>query len=518
MAYDKNRALETIEFMQMLKLTDDFYGQPFILQDWQHEILWDVYGTINEKGYRQYRFVYLEIPKKNAKTTTIAGLAIKHLALDPPGGQIYACAADREQAGLVYHAACQMIEQDEDLQEIFRITDSKKLITNKETGTFLKVLSAEAYTKHGINPTVVIFDELHAQPNRDLWDVMTFGAGAARKEPLWWVITTAGDDPDRSSIGWETHEYARKILEGEQVDPYWYVKIFTAPEDADIFDEKNWYIANPSLGVTIDIESVRQEAIGAKNDLAKEKLFRWLRLNQWVAVKKIGWLPLTLWDTTVAKWNPSELIGKKCYLGLDLSSTIDLTAAALLFPPQEGIDDWRAIFEAWIPDEKMKERIKRDGVAYDNWVKQKYLHTTPGNAVDYDFVEARIKALAKQYNVEYLCTDPWNSRMLTQRLGKAEIESLEVSQTIAGMSPGMKELERLMRIGQLTHEANPVARWCFGNVIIVIDGNENIKPMKNKSKDRIDVIVALINAMNIAIKLEDEQFIYNQRGMRSLLD
>jgi phage terminase large subunit-like protein len=159
MRHDKDLALEAIEFIQMLKLTDDFYGQPFVLPKWQHDIIWDVYGTVNDDGYRQYRYAYLEVPKKNGKTTLIAGLGLKHLALDPPGGQIYCCAADREQAGLVYHAACQMIEQDEDLQEIFKITDSKKLIINKDTGTFLKVLSAEAFTKHGLNPTVVIFDE-----------------------------------------------------------------------------------------------------------------------------------------------------------------------------------------------------------------------------------------------------------------------------------------------------------------------------------------------------------------------
>lgn len=175
------------------------------------------------------------------------------------------------------------------------------------------------------------------------------------------------------------------------------------------------------------------------------------------------------------------------------------------------------MFEGWIPDEKMKERIKRDNVPYDQWVKAKYLHVTPGNAVDYEFVEARIKTLAQQYDVKYLCTDPWNSRMLTQRLEKADIDAIEVSQTIAGLSPGMKEIERLLMSKQMTHEKNPVARWCFGNMVVAIDGNENLKPMKNKSKDRIDLIVAMINAMAIAIKLENQTSVYEERGMRSLL-
>jgi len=208
---DKNRALEPIEFIQLLHLADDFYGKPFILQDWQHDVIWNVYGEVNDRGLRQYRFAYLEIPKKNGKTTLIAGLGLYHLVCDGPGGQIYCCAAEREQAALTYRAAVQMIDQDPELAALLRVVESKKEIHNRETGTVMKVLSAEAYSKHGLNPTVVIFDELHAQPNRELWEVMTFGAGAARREPLWWVITTAGDDPDRTSIGWEQHEYARKV-------------------------------------------------------------------------------------------------------------------------------------------------------------------------------------------------------------------------------------------------------------------------------------------------------------------
>lgn len=501
--FDEKRAIAPINFIQCLKLTDDFYGKDFVLQEWQRKILRDVYGTVLESGYRQYNYAYLEIPKKNAKTTMIAALAVYHLICDDSEGQIYCCAADRQQAKLVYKAAKSMIEQNETLSKLLKITESKNEILHKTKGTVLKALSAEAYTKHGINPTVVIFDELHCQPNREFWDVMTFGAGASRKEPLWWVITTAGDDPDKLSIGYEIHEYARKIQDEEIIDPSWYAKIFNAPEDADIWDEQTWYNANPSLGVTIDIESVRKEAITARNSPGAEKLFRWLRLNQWVSLKRVGWLELTLWDSTVGEWQLSELIGKKCYAGLDLASTTDLTGLALLFPPQEGLTDWRFIIEAWIPDANMRERIARDHVPYDRWVQEKVLHVTAGNTCDYDVVKARIETLDKQYDIKYLCCDPWNSRMLTQQLEKTGMEVIEVAQTIGGLSPGMKELERLLKSGQMTHDKNPLGRWCFGNVNVAIDGNENMKPMKNKSRDRIDPIVALINAMNIAITQEN---------------
>lgn len=501
---DKNKALEVVEFIPMLKLVDDFYGQPFILQDWQYETLWDVYGTVNEQGYRQYRYAYLEIPKKNGKTTLIAALSVYHLVCDPPQGQIYCCAADRTQAGLVYKAAVAMIEQDEELSKILKITDSRKEILNVESGTLLKVLSAEAFTKHGINPTVVIFDELHAQPNRELWDVMTFGAGATRKEPLWWVITTAGDDPDRNSIGWEVHEQAIKLRDGELVDPTWYVKIYGINDDDDIYDEEVWYRVNPSLGHAIPIEVLRSEAVAARNSETSERLFRWLRLNQWISTKRVGWQPLTLWDKTDGKWDLSELTGKKCYVGLDLSSTTDITASCYLFPPQDGLPDWRAIFDAWIPEENMKERVLSDGVPYDRWVNQKHLHATPGEVVDYDFVEARILASSKQYEVHTLGTDPWNSRMLTQRLMRGGVDVIEIPQNMKHMSPSMKMIEMLMKSGNLSHENNPLARWCWGNVVVAVDGNENIKPMKNRSRDRIDLTVALIIAMATAMLFEGE--------------
>jgi phage terminase large subunit-like protein len=518
---DKHRAMEPIEFIQLLHLTGDFYGRPFVLQPWQTEVISDVYGTLNDRGLRRYRYAYLEIPKKNGKTETTAALAIYHLACDGPGGQIYCCAAEREQASLVYKAAKQMIEQEPALDSknggILKVIDSKKEIYNLQTGTFLKVLSAEAYSKHGINPTVVIFDELHAQPNRDLWDVMTFGAGAARKEPLWWVITTAGDDPDRHSIGWEIHEQARKIRDGELTDPTWYVKIYGAPEDADIFDEALWYACNPSLGVSIDIEAVRQEAVSARNSEKAERLFRWLRLNQWVSLKRIGWLPITLWDQTKKEWNRADLLKKRCYVGIDLSSKIDLTAGVPLFPPQDDFEEWRFFVDGWIPEDNMKERIKRDHAPYDSFVKDKHLIATPGDVVDYAFIKNHIEKWELQYDVKYYCGDPWHLEILRQLLPR-EIQNkfIEIPQTMAGMTVGMGELERLFRAKQISHEHNPLGRWCFGNVVIATDGNENIKPMKNKSIDRIDTTVALINAMAGAIRFEQKRSIYETRGMRSL--
>jgi phage terminase large subunit-like protein len=514
-SYDEERAREVIEFIGLLHLTDDFYGQPFVLQDWQKEVISQAYGTIGADGYRQYRRGYLEIPKKNGKTTLIAALGLYHLVCDPPGGQIFCCAAEKEQAGISYRAAKSMIEQDEALIEALKIVDSKKEIHNRATGSFLKVLSAEAYSKHGLNPSVIIFDELHAQPNRDLWDTMSFAASATRKQPLHWTITTSGDDPDRRSVGWEQHELAQKIIENPELDPTIYARIYGAPDDADIYDEAVWRACNPSLGVTISIETIRSEALAAKNSESVERLFRWLRLNQWIALKRTGWLPVTLWDSTERDWNEAELVGARCYVGLDLSSTTDLTAAVCVFPPSERHTGWRAVTHAWAPQANMRERETKDHVPYEKWARAGYLNATPGDVVDYGLVAEALQGIDRRYEVVHFFSDPWRLEYLRQLLPE-EIQGkfVEIPQTMAGMSCGMGEIERMLRAGELTHNRNPVARWCFGNVRVAVDGNGNMKPMKNKSVERIDTAVALINAMAGAIKMEPRRSVYETRGLR----
>lgn len=515
MAFDGAKAQAVIDLIELLKLADDFYGQPFILQPWQKDVISAVYGTVREDGTRQYRQAHLEIPKKNGKTTLIAAISVYHLLCDPPGGQIFCCAAEKEQAALTYRAAKAMIEQDLYLEEGLRVVDSKKEIHNRVTGTFLKVLSAEAYSKHGLNPSVVIFDELHAQPNRDLWDTMDFGASSTRREPLNWTITTAGDDPDRKSIGWERHELAIKVARDPSLDPTLYAKVYGAGEDADIFDEAVWHACNPSLGVTIQLDRVRSEAAAAKNSESAERLFRWLRLNQWISLKRTGWLPLTLWDKAERTWDPAELQGERCYVGIDLSSTTDLTAAVCLFPPSGQRTDWRHLTKAWVPEENLRDRETRDKVPYMRWAKAGMITPTPGDVVDYRAVAAELQEIERRYRVMHYFSDPWRMEVLRQLLpDESQRKFIEIPQTMAGMSCGMTEIERMMRTGELTHTRNPLARWSFGNVRVAIDGNGNMKPMKNKSIERIDPTVALINAMAGAIRTEPKRSVYETRGLR----
>lgn len=515
--FSEMRAQRAVAFFESLKHTKGrFYGQPFTLLDWQKTIIRDVYGTLRPDGSRQYKYVYLEVPKKNGKSELVAGSGLFHTFADgEKNGEVYGCAADKEQASLVFDVAVDMIDQLPALKKRTKLNLSTKMITDKISGTFYKVVSSEAYSKHGLNISACVFDELHAQPNRDLWDVMTFGAGDARTQPIWWIITTAGDDPDRVSICWEQHEYALKILSGDIVDPTWYPVIFGYEGD-DIYNESNWYKANPSLGETITIDSVREAAEKAKKKPADARLFRWLRLNQWITTKLTTWLPIEVFDSTNGSWSRADQLDKDCYLGLDLSTTTDLSALAVIFPPQGAQPDWRVFWHCWIPEENMKERIDKDHVPYDQWAKAGWITATPGDVIDYTKIEETILEIKKFYKVIELDADRAFATMLIQRLESAGITCVDIPQTFVSLTDPLNQTEILLKgkpaddikllngnilTGRMTHEANPVARWCFGNTSIAKNGQGFIKFVKeHKGKSvvrtkRIDLTAAWINGM-----------------------
>ena len=349
---------------------------------------------------------------------------------------------------------------------------------------------------------------------------MTFGAGSARRQPVWIVLTTAGDDPDRKSIGWEIHSQCRRILAAraglgpsEDDNPIWLPVMYGMPDDPDecakidIYDEEVWKRCNPSIGVTVPLRTIRQEAREAKQSEAKERLFRWLRLNQWISTKSVGWLPLTLYDRTqwhipkleeVYKGNQLRremrrtLRGKKCFGGLDLATTTDLAAFVLEFPPQPGLDHWVVLFWAWRPKEGVVEAEKRDHVPYQDWARAEYLTLCDGDMNDFQEIEDTILESSRTYKLVCLGVDPYLSRMMSGRLEKAKLTVVEIRQNMADMSPAMKDLEVKLRGGQILHEHNTCARWNFGNTRCATDGNANIKPMKNLSTGRIDITVAWI--------------------------
>lgn len=532
MMFDQRRASYATRFIESLKLTADFHSQPFRLMDWQRSLVSDVFGTVNERGLRVYRHVYVEIAKKNAKSQLASALGLLQLYnKNEPNGEIILAAGDKEQARKdLYAPLVEMIEQEPALEKRVKITDSMREIVNKQTGTKLKVISHEAYTKHGWNISFALMDELHAWPTRELYDILTHGAGMARRQPLWVVLTTAGDDPDRVSVCWEQHEVAKKVIEARRTGdrkadiPEWYPVIY-AYEGEDIYNPENWKTANPSLGVTFPIETMQAMANEARLNPAKERLFRWLNLNQWLTSKLTSWLPLDLFDSTVGTWSRADLLGLDCYLGGDFSTTTDLSSICLVFPPQEKdgkvIEDWRVIWDCWIPVDTMIERAREDHVPYDKWAAQGWIHATEGNQIDYDTIEERIWELAKLYNIVECGMDLSFATMLIQHLQKNAPKTdwvIETPQQYTHMTDPINFVEILLRqkrtvideegkeiqLPALTHEAHPVARWSFGNASISMNGNEQkklVKERRGKHLDRtkrIDPIIALVNSMTRA--------------------
>ena len=568
--YDASQGEFVCQFIERFPTTDT--GRPFSLYDWQREAIMEFYSTLevdDDTGeqYRRYQYLYEELPKKNGKSELAAPLGLYHLFGDGElNAEVYICAADKDNASIVYNAAVYMLQAAawtaamlergtlklvESRREILYRRQRKTPSGGMEWQIIgrLKVLSAEAYSKHGYKPSCVIFDELHAQPNRDLWDVMTFGAGSSRRQPVWIVLTTAGDDPDRNSIGWEIHEKAVGIRDARQLkkvlddggDPRQVLSLkrvadedlpgamdallgkdldtwlpilygITAfygddPEDlaaVDIYDEALWYRCNPSLGKHLKIRTLRQEAAEAKKSEAAEKLFRWLRLNQWIAVNAVSWLSLTLYDKL--QWGPSKMAeraewlqrlrGLTCYGGVDLSSTTDLTAFVLFFPAQPGLDCAVWLPYIWRSSKDLESAEIRDNVPYRNWERAGFLKICPGDTIDYADVETTIAEAKHTFDLKMVGFDPYLSRTITQRLIPI-VSVVEIPQDMKNMSPAMKEVERGMLEHTMRHVHNTCFRWTFGNVRCAVDGNENIKPMKNRSPGRIDPAVALIIAVAV---------------------
>lgn len=426
--------------------------------------------------------------------------------------EVYGCAADRQQATIVFDVAADMVRMSPALSKRVKILTSQKRMIYKPTNSFYQVLSAEAYSKHGFNIHGVVFDELHTQPNRKLFDVMTKGSGDARTQPLYFLITTAGTDT--KSICYETHQKAVDILEGRKTDSTFYPVIYGADREDDWTDEKVWYKANPSLGITVPIEKVRQAFNSAKQNPAEENSFRQLRLNQWVK-QAIRWMPMDKWDACNFKVNEEELKGRVCYGGLDLSSTTDITAFVLVFPPLDEDDKFQILPYFWLPEDNLDLRVKRDHVNYDLWQKQGYLQTTEGNVVHYGFIEKFIEYLGEIYNIREIAFDRWGAVQMVQNLEGMGFTVVPFGQGFKDMSPPTKELMKLTLERKIAHGGHPVLRWMMDNIFIRTDPAGNIKADKEKSTEKIDGVIATIMALDRAIRCGNDtsESVYDDRGL-----
>lgn len=512
--YDKEYADFAVAFIESLCHTKGTWaGKPFELMDWQEQIIRDLFGILKPNGYRQFNTAYIEIPKKNGKSELAAAVALLLTCGDSEQrAEVYGAAADRQQASIVFDVAADMVRMCPALNKRVKILASQKRLVYEPTNSFYQVLSAEAYSKHGFNVHGVVFDELHSQPNRKLYDVLTKGSGDARMQPLFFLITTAGTDTH--SICYEVHQKAQDIIDGRKIDPTFYPVIYGADDTEDWTSPKVWKKCNPSLGETIGIDKVKTACESAKQNPSEENSFRQLRLNQWVK-QAVRWMPMDKWDKCAFAIREDDLKGRVCYGGLDLSSTTDITAFVLVFPPLGEEDKYIILPYFWIPEDTLDLRVKRDHVPYDVWERQGYLQTTEGNVVHYGYIEKFIEQLGKKFNIGEIAFDRWGAVQMVQNLESMGFTVVPFGQGFKDMSPPTKELMKLTLEQKIAHGEHPVLRWNMDNIFIRTDPAGNIKADKEKSTEKIDGAIATIMALDRAIRCGNNNCasVYDDRGL-----
>ena len=512
--YDEDAADYAVMFIESLCHTKGTWaGKPFELIDWQEQIIRDLFGVLKPNGYRQFNTAYIEIPKKQGKSELAAAVALLLLCGDgEERAEVYGCAADRNQAKIVFDVAVDMVRFCPALSKRVKILESQKKITYLPTNSSYQVLSADVANKHGFNTHGVIFDELHTQPNRKLFDVMLQGSGDARMQPLYFLITTAGNDTN--SICYEVHQKAIDIAEGRKVDPTFYSVIYGAAEDEDWTDPKVWKKANPSLGITVGIDKVKAACESAQQNPGEENAFRQLRLNQWVK-QSVRWMPMDKWDACAFPVSEDDLEGRICYGGLDLSSTTDITAFVLVFPPLDEEDKYYILPYFWIPEETLDLRVRRDHVPYDLWERQGTLMTTEGNVVHYGYIEKFIEQLGERFNIREIAFDRWGAVQMVQNLEGMGFTVVPFGQGFKDMSPPTKELMKLVLEEKIAHGGHPVLRWMMDNIYIRTDPAGNIKADKEKSTEKIDGAIATIMGLDRAIRCGNDTgaSVYDSRGL-----
>ncbi len=499
----------------------EWAGQPFALAPWQRDrIIRPLFGWKRADGSRLIRIVWIEIPRKNGKTELAAGVALLLLLGDAEsGGQVYSMAVDKDQAKIVFNKSGVMVGYSERLRRDLEVY--KTSIFCPQLLAAFKPLSKGSGGKHGFSPSAAIGDEVHEWPDGDLADTVHKGT-AARRQPLEIYITTAGIAGD--GYAWEMHDLALQVARGEVIDPTFLPVIFAAPDDADWRSEDTWRAANPNYGVSVKPEYMHAEAEKARRTPRAENDFKRYHLNIWTE-QSVRWLPMdrpgwrgctedggapSLWRDLFARMR-----GRPCYGGLDLSLTRDLSALALLFPPASPGERWTALWRFWLPRQAVADEPLARRMRYEGFAEQAALTLTDGNVVDYERIEAEIRADAEAYQVQWLGVDPYNASQLAIALRDKHGLPVEwFRQGFLSMSPAAKQFERMVLAEELEHGNHPVATWMARNASVERDAAGNIKPTKAKAADKIDGIVAAVIAVGGATtKPANAASVYETRGL-----
>lgn len=499
--FDADEADRVCMFFETLLVHVDgeWRGKPIVLADWQRRLLRRAYGWRRPDGTRRYRKVHIWIPKKNGKSFLVAGCCLYGLCMDnEPSAKIYCVANEKEQAGEIFNVAKLMVEMSPVLSESLVVYTNS--IFYPELGSVIKVMSSKASSKHGANLHMVAYDEIHAANSRELYDVLTIGSGAARRQPLELICSTAGEN--LASIGFELWDLGKKLVDGVIENPEHLVVMFAADPDDDPFNPATWAKANPTYPASpkhAALETAFQEA-----KLYPSKLPRTLQLhlNVWTQATAAA-IKLPAWKRCMRRFLvpsgsllvPERLEGRRCWGGLDLSSVNDLTAFALIFPWEEGegveVMEWY-----WIPEDNVVELSREHHADYERWIRQGWLFKTPGNVVDYTAIEEFIVRVSEVVNLQDIGFDPRNAQDLVQRLqDNRGITMVRIEQGYKNLSPATKTLERLYRSSRLLHRGNPVTTWQASHMVWKTNPSGDQMPDKKKSRQKIDGFAAIVNGI-----------------------
>lgn len=483
-------------------------GKPILLDPWQKFWTAVLYGwrRAGDSG-RRFNRGYEEVARKNGKSTWKGPQGSYLFSMDGEiGAEVYAVATTRAQAMTVFKPAFDNIKRwvrrSPGIARSFKVHSGLNQERVELDTSVFAPLPANAENLDGLNPSAILFDELHAQRHRDVWDVMETALGA-RKQPLLSAITTAGFILD--GICTEVRSYLIAVLEGKRVDDDIFGYVYTLDTGDDPFLEENWYKANPGLGKSKTLDYMRGMARKAAALPGARANFLTKDLNIWCNSAD-GWFDLSVWDKCGKKFDPAMLKGRRCFGGLDLASTRDLTAYALFFPPEHDGERWHVLLWFWCPQEKIDLQEHDDAAPYKAWQTAGWITGTPGNVTDYTPVRQQILRSMKDYEVVEIGYDKWNALQLANELLEADVPLVEIPQNTAGMHPGSKRLEELVYGLALNHGGNPVLRWCAMNTALLFDSNGNFRPDKKRStpNGRIDGIVACVMALSRAASYEDE--------------
>lgn len=504
--FDAAEADRAIAFAQQFQHVKGQWDSDYIiLVPWQQFIMGSLFGwKVVETGLRLFRSAYVQIPRKNAKSTLASIIGLYGLIADgEPGAEVYSAATKRDQAKIIFDTAKAQVRKQPTLKKILGIYTNN--IHHLASNSKFEPLSADAHSMDGLNIHVALVDELHAHKSGAVLEVITTATGS-RRQPIVFMITTAGFE---RAVCIETYNYCEQILDGIHTDDTLLIFITEMEEGDDWTDPAVWAKANPNLGVSVFISQLESECRKAVAIPARQNNFLCKHLNKWVN-QADRWIDMDQWKACGGKIVESDLYGRECYAGLDLSATRDITAFVLVFPPEHADDKWQVIGRYWVPKEQVDRRAKGylvDKVPYDAWEREGLIQVTPGNVIDYDFVRDEILKLAKLFDVKEIAYDPYKATETAIKLTNEGLEMVAFRQGARSYDAPMTKLEELLVDGQLCHGSHPALTWMANNMTVRYDPNLNKAPDKKNAKDRIDGVVAMLMGMGRAMVQEGDQYI-----------